>query len=183
MYDSEIIITDGYQDEVYLEGYKILQEQSFRSVIDLGTGRAFKLMKYFRDVNTLGLDLPPTVDWLTSQEGYPDRDWSYIPLIDQGPLEYELLICADVIEHVVDPDLLCDFIRRCEPKFAVISTPDRDLLKYRGRDNGPPYNECHVREWSFEEFGLYMEDNFPGKIVKHWYPNKAQVCQGVVVKF
>lgn len=185
-YDPEIIITDDYQNEVYLEAKKIVLENGFKSVLDVGTGRAFKLMKYFKDLNTLGLDLPPTVEWLTSPEGYPDRKWMSIPLDEGAPQGYDLVICADVIEHVVDPDILCEFINRTHAKFAVISTPDRALLSYRGAgptwnsDDGPPFNSCHVREWTFREFGLYMQDHF--NVILHWYPNEGQKTQGVIVK-
>lgn len=176
-YDPEIIITDDYQNEVYKDALELANKLE-SSILDIGTGRAFKLLKYFSNRNTLGLDLPPTVEWL--KENYPDRKWATIPFDEEAPIGYDIIICADVIEHVQDPDALCNFIKRCNPRFAIISTPDRDLLKYRGCDDGPPYNTCHVREWSFSEFEKYMQQHFD--ILRHYYPNKAQVCQGVIVK-
>lgn len=177
-YDYERSIKDSYQNEVYLAGLTLSRKLDFTSVMDIGTGRAFKLMKYFKSFKTLGLDLPPTIEWLKSDEGYPDRDWQVLPLDGPAPQGYELIICSDVIEHVLDPDMLCNFIKRAAPKQIIISTPDRDLLKHRDRDDGPPYNTCHVREWTYEEFYRYMASHF--NVVKQWYPNKAQVCQGVI---
>ena len=40
----------------------------------------------------------------------------------------DLVIASDVVEHLVDPDEMLQFISRIGPKFVVISTPDRDLL-------------------------------------------------------
>jgi hypothetical protein len=148
-------------------------------VLDIGTGRAFKLMKYFRDRETLGLDLPPTVEWLQSPDGYPDRKWAFCGLNSKAPIGYSLVICADVIEHVRNPNMLCGFIKRCKPVVAVISTPDRDLLKHEVCQTGPPFNGCHVREWNFAEFGMYMRDHF--NVLMHWHPNIGQACQAVIV--
>ena len=177
-YDREHCITDNYQDEVYKTGLDLLRMSNLQSVLDLGTGRAYKLLKYFHHVRTLGIDLPPTVQWLKSREGYPTRSWAAWPL--PAPKDYELLICADVIEHVVDPDQICEFIKEVNPKFAIISTPDRDLLRHRECDDGPPFNGCHVREWSFQEFRAYMSDHF--HVLAHWYPNHGQACQAVTVE-
>lgn len=183
MYDPEYCITDNYQNEVYTKGLDLVNQYGLTSVFDVGTGRAFKLLKYFSHLKTLGLDLPPTIS-----EGdkalkivYPDRDWTDIPIEGPAPKGYDLVICSDVIEHVTDPDILCNFIKDAAPRFAVISTPDRDLLKYRGCDDGPPFNECHVREWAWDEFRQYMDSHF--NVLEHFYSNRGQLTQCVVVRF
>src|SRR3954469_920157 len=91
-YDPEIIITDDYQDEVYLAGHKLMEDNGLTSILDLGCGRAFKLIKYFSESKTLGLDLSLTVEWLQSEEGYPDKDWKYIPLDSSAPKGYDIVI-------------------------------------------------------------------------------------------
>ena len=86
---------------------------------------------------------------------------------------------SDVIEHVLDPDSLLDFIESCKPKFIVFSTPDRDLIC--GHDHfGPPSNACHVREWNFLEFKQYISNRF--EIIEHKITNVEQSTQMVIVK-
>ena len=89
--------------------------------------------------------------------------WETVPLhlSMQG---YDLVICADVIEHLVDPDELLGFIERCQPKVIVLSTPDRNKMRPDTR-GGPPSNFCHVREWAWDEFFYYIGDHF--KILEH----------------
>jgi hypothetical protein len=110
----------------------------------------------------------------------------------QTPQGYDLLICADVIEHVKNPDALLDFIKRAKPKTVVISTPDRDVLVelfykwYLETDpawtgfNGPPFNQCHLREWSFVEFENYISLHL--EIETHFHCPREMACQCIVAR-
>lgn len=170
-YFDDTPLKDEWQKEVYARAREIADERGFRSVLDVGTGSGFKLLKYFSDFETLGMDLPPTVKWL--KRTYPQRNWTdkFEPLTG-----FELLICADVIEHIPDPDQVLDLIERCQPQVAIISTPDRSLLK-RGHD-GPPGNKAHVREWAFDEFNQYISKRF--QVLDHFISNQFQCTQVVV---
>lgn len=171
--------TDTCQDEVYAAGKKLVDQHALTSVIDVGTGGGFKLLKYFCDLQTLGLDVEPNVSWLKTN--YPEREWESVPLSGERP-GFDLLICADVIEHLVEPDELLGFIERSKPKFAIISTPNRDNLQ-EWSWAGPPRNTCHVREWSSAEFAEYIGQRF--EIIAHWYPDASRrdfSTQYVVVK-
>jgi hypothetical protein len=177
LYSNEETVEDKYQNEVYLRALELLHQQEFSSVLDVGTGRGFKLVKYFSEYRTLGLDLPPTVNILRSF--YPLHQWDSLPLDGPAPQGYELLICSDVIEHVLNPDDLLTFIERAKPKLIVISTPDRDLFEEKFHA-GPPSNWCHVREWSFAEFEAYLAAKF--EILEHFHSNQAQKTQCVVAR-
>jgi hypothetical protein len=65
---------------------------------------------------------------------------------------YDLIICADVLEHLIDPDPAIRLIRRCAHAgtLVLLSTPDRRRRRGRGcmRSDKPE----HVREWSRDEF-------------------------------
>ena len=63
-----------------------------------------------------------------------------------------MLVCADVIEHLVDPTGLLLALRALleHAPVALLSTPERVLV--RGADDqGPPANVAHVREWALDE--------------------------------
>lgn len=164
-------LKDEWQNEVYLKARAIADDRGFRTVLDIGTGSAYKLVKYFAEFETLGMDLPRTVKWL--RRTYPTRQWTdrFEPYTG-----FDLVICADVIEHIPDPDQVLDLIEKCRPKVAVISTPDRSLLK-RGL-SGPPGNKAHVREWDFEEFAMYIGRRF--RVVDHFISNRIQATQVIV---
>src|ERR1051326_8529161 len=96
---DDTALRDEWQDEVYAKAKELADQQDLKSVLDLGTGSGFKLLKYFGDRQTLGIDLPKTVRWLNRT--YPDRQWSdrFEPHFG-----FDLVVCADMIEHVPDPD-------------------------------------------------------------------------------
>jgi 2-polyprenyl-3-methyl-5-hydroxy-6-metoxy-1,4-benzoquinol methylase len=80
-------------------------------------------------------------------------DWQ--PLVGR---RFDLLVCADVIEHVEQPVFL---LRRLAELLAdggqlLISTPDRMRFDLP-TPLGPPNNPRHVREWTRDEFELLLE--------------------------
>ena len=163
---------DEWQKEVYTYARQIADTHNLTSVLDIGTGSGYKLMSNFKDFDTLGMDLEPTVKWL--KETYNDREWtdSFEPV-----LGYDLIIASDVIEHIPDPDILLDLIQKCAPKVIVFSTPDRSLSTLLHLD-GPPYNKSHVREWTMPEFRNYIESRF--NVLDHFISNKEQHTQVVL---
>ena len=172
-YFDDTPFKDEWQKEVYQFARQILNDNKFCSVLDIGTGSGFKLLKNFKDFNTLGIDVTKTVDWLNLT--YPDRLWSdqFLPI--NG---FDLIISSDVIEHIPDPDTLLDLIAQCNPKLIVLSTPDRSLFKL-GHD-GPPVNRSHVREWTMSEFNQYVSSRF--EVLNHFISNKEQATQVILAK-
>lgn len=162
---------DEYQKEVYELARSLFDQHGMRTVLDMGCGSGFKLMEYFKDKHTAGIEVEPTLSWLKAK--YPDRLWRPPSCV---ALPYDMVICADVIEHVEDPDSLLEQIKAVRPKMVIISTPDRTLLN--GPSMGPPKNMHHVREWSSKEFGDYISKHF--NIVQHIHTNREQGCQAVV---
>jgi 2-polyprenyl-3-methyl-5-hydroxy-6-metoxy-1,4-benzoquinol methylase len=165
--------TDGWQKEVYEFAKTVAIENNFSKIMDIGTGSGYKLLKNFSEFDTLGIDLPQTVEWLRST--YPERKWSdkFEPT-----LGYDLIIASDVIEHIPEPDTLLNLIESCNPKLVVFSTPERDLLPPEYR-NGPPKNRAHVREWTMEEFKNYIGSRF--KIHQHYISHIKHATQTMLV--
>lgn len=156
--------SDEYQNDVYLFAKKIKDRDKVKNVADVGCGSAYKLKKYFSDVNHVGYELDFTVKQLEAK--YPKDKW-IVSDFNSEPEKAEMVICADVIEHVTNPDELLDFISKMNPKHIIISTPDRNLLvnKLKRSAVGPPANKYHVREWTKQEFAKYIGSYF--KILQH----------------
>jgi SAM-dependent methyltransferase len=158
---------DQWQKEVYQKALTLVQEDD--RIADIGCGSGYKLMRYFREKHFIGYEIEPTLSKL--RERYPNRYWgkSGIPL-----LKFDIVICSDVIEHVLDPDELINYLKTANARDYVISTPDRDLV-YGGEHNGPPRNGSHIREWNYEEFGRYLRKHF--KTVEQSISNRSQFTQ------
>jgi 2-polyprenyl-3-methyl-5-hydroxy-6-metoxy-1,4-benzoquinol methylase len=162
-------LTDEWQKEVYEYAKKIAEENNFKTILDIGTGSGYKLIKHFDSYNTLGIDIPKTVLFL--KEKYPTKSWSdqFVPITG-----YDLIISSDVIEHLPDPDILLDLIIQCNPKLIVLSTPERNLLCNIDH-NGPPFNKAHVREWTMVEFYNYINSRLD--VLEHYISNHNQATQ------
>lgn len=152
--DGESGIT--FQPRVYAIAGALANAAVARTVVDLGCGRAGKLGELLTpDRSLVGVDFGPNIEWC--QANLPWGLWIEADL--EGPLKLaqqpDLIICADVIEHLRDPRHVLRWIRdqRC---VAAISTPERDLT-HGAAHNGPPPNPCHVREWNRAELRDLLE--------------------------
>jgi len=164
---------DEYQKEVYEYALKFSEEKQLKTVLDYGCGSAYKLLKYFKNYEFAGVDIEPTLSWL--RKNYPENKWLSPDELIKNKRNFEFIICADVIEHISDPNQLIDYLKKLDSKFMVISTPDRDLTDNKYSQIGPPLNLAHCREWSFEEFENYISKNF--RILDHRIINKEQRTQ------
>jgi len=166
---------DEWQDEVYKFAREVFVQQNLRTVADVGCGSAYKLLKYFGDREVIGLDVAETCAWLRKR--YPYSTWIELDFRNPRPLHAELIIAADVIEHLLNPDDLISYLLAVNPRYIVLSTPDRNLLR-AGTHNGPPRNPAHVREWSFVQFEAYIARHF--RVLEHFISNSAQGTQCVL---
>lgn len=146
---------DEYQDKVYKEAYEILRIQNYRSVLDIGCGSAYKLIKYFDGVSFVGVEIEPTLTFLKNK--YSNKEFSN--LVEVSSRKFDLVICSDVIEHIERPDLFLENISQLDFDTLVISTPAREFLSEKSQ-NGPPSNSHHFREWTTEEFREFLSSYF-----------------------
>jgi len=166
---------DKWQLEVYLRAYGLMKRNGWRTVADIGCGSAYKLIKYLGDFEAVGYELPVNVEKL--MERYPERDWRISDLTSKEDIKVDLIICSDVIEHLVDPDVLMTYLANQEYKLLILSTPERDICR-GANDFGPPQNSAHQREWNFDEFRQYVSQFF--EIDEHVITNNKQGTQMVI---
>jgi hypothetical protein len=140
-----------YQWEVYKHA-KALSE-GLTSALDVGCGSRGNTLQYLGHLAFRGLDVPRTVERLRRER--PSYRWD--PFDPDILHRAELVVCADVLEHLLDPDIVLEYIARVEPKLIVLSTPNRDAGL---NTNGPPHNPHHIREWAFSEFAEYVGQHF-----------------------
>lgn len=181
IHHNDISWTDESQNEVYEFSRKLLDDNNFNKIIDIGCGSGFKLIKYFDDKETIGIETEPCLTFLKSK--YPNKLWINSGEPEKSFINYkescDIIICADVIEHILNPDDLLNHIKQYNFKYLVISTPDRAILKTMKEYGlkawfGPPVNRSHVREWTFEEFNEYLKTHF--KNVTGYHCKKQKEC-------
>ncbi len=153
-----------YQEPVYRWAAQLVRRGGWEAVLDVGTGSGVKLEKYVLPVaaTTVGFDQGsgvalartrcPAIEWIDG-DLMLEADWQQ--LAGRG---FDLLVCADVIEHVEQPVFL---LRQLAALIAdggqlLISTPDRMRFDVP-TPVGPPTNPRHVREWTRDEFELLLE--------------------------
>lgn len=177
-YFDDMENTDNWQREVYEYAAEVMEKFCLNSVYDVGCGSGYKLVKFLGKYNTIGFDLEPTINSLMQK--YPDRQWNISNFQDRNIERADLVICADVIEHVPDPELLLDFLDRIAKDKIIISTPERNFLYRPGSRYryGPPTNPSHLREWTADELYRYVSRKFT--VIHHQITNAKQATQMIV---
>ena len=149
--------TDQFQNGVYETTSHLVRICGYKSVVDIGCGSAFKLMKYFSHIETLGIDVRDTIRKI--EDVYKRRHWAVSRPESFHKLTTDVVICSDVIEHVLKPDDFLRCISEITAEWFIFSTPNRDKLYGKGH-KGPPRNTCHHREWNEIEFERLLSDYF-----------------------
>jgi SAM-dependent methyltransferase len=146
-----------HQPDVYALAARLGGLYGATHVIDIGCGAAEKLLALGGRFKLIGLDIGLNLE--RTRARHPEHTWLEFdaerdppPALPPRLLARSVLVCADVIEHLVDPTGLLLALRALleHAPVALLSTPERVLV--RGADDqGPPANTAHVREWALDE--------------------------------
>ena len=171
---------DEWQLEVYLKAKDIMERNNYNNVLDVGCGSGYKLINYLGKFNTVGTELQVNLNFLGNK--YPKNKWILSDFTSIPDLSCDLLICSDVIEHLINPDELMDYLSAINFKILLLSTPERELVYEPGSKylKEPPRNLTHVREWNYNEFKNYVKKYF--KIIDHCISNRQQWTQLITCK-
>jgi len=149
-----------YQHPVYRLCRNLLRSRGARSFLDVGSGPGTKLAELIAPhcADLVMID-QPSIREVAAQcvpaARFVEADLDALDL-DLGR-SFDLIVCADVLEHLKHPDGCLRFIRAhlAAGGRAVLSTPERDLLRGRGCMQSP--HPEHVRKWNADEFRSFVE--------------------------
>lgn len=202
---SRLALSGAWQFPVYRLARDLIRRLALKSVLDVGSGPATKVRDLIAPVcsDITLVDRPSTravAERTAPSASFIAADLAEIDL-DLGR-RFDVVICADVLEHLLDPDPCLAFIRGhiAPGGLAVLSTPDRDHL--RGPDCMASPHPEHVREWSGSEFRAYLEsrgfaverqvwlparrtnplDRAAGRLLGRFHRRRWGSCQAAVVQ-
>ncbi|MCW2366816.1 SAM-dependent methyltransferase [Sphingobium sp. B7D2B] len=177
-----------YQPEVYEVADYFARQARRSTVIDLGCGNGEKL----RDVAAqrhIGVDFGGNLvacreaygawgEWIEADFSSPD---CLCLTALAGP--DTVIICSDVIEHLVDPAHLLALLAACYVRGAIIITSTPDRARTWGPDHmGPPPNPAHVREWTLPEYAACLtEAGLPVAYAGYTLDNTADMQLATII--
>lgn len=157
--DSSNIV---HQPDVYQFTAYLARRFGSKRIIDIGCGRAHKFVPLHPEFQLVGVDYGSNLDYC--RHHYDFGQWVEHDLEQPSPFRLKprlvrdaVIVCEDVIEHLVRPDGLIDSLKVLmnEAAVCILTTPDRNRI--RGPDDmGPPGNHHHVREWNLEELRMLL---------------------------
>jgi 2-polyprenyl-3-methyl-5-hydroxy-6-metoxy-1,4-benzoquinol methylase len=192
-YSSEVNMTldenreDEYWDTTRVLGSAFYQWDVYKyvasiaikdnTVVDIGCGAGYKLYNIVGKIanNIIGIDQDNPIKYC--KETYDKGAW-LVENFEKPKINIErkidIIINSDVIEHLIEPDSVLEYIKKLatESTIIVFSTPDRDRM--RGCSCMESKKPEHIREWNFNEFKAYV-NNSGFEIIEHFhqYPLKC----------
>lgn len=144
-----------YQWHVYHAARELADRHNLTSVGDFGCGVCTKLDHFLGHLHPHAFDQPTTERYI--REKHPRVRFAPIDLETPHAISqrFDLTICSDVLEHLLDPDPAMELLRTVTSRFCVLSTPERDLV--RGAEIAGATKPEHVREWNQAEFAAFVQ--------------------------
>jgi len=165
---KRLVLSHYAQWHAYNRAAELIREHGLKTVLDVGCGVGHKLMNMIAPLaDVTGVEQPTAA--AKAKALFPDGRFVSADLErpdETGLGTFDLLMCVDVIEHLLDPDVLLRFMRsHChDQSYMLISTIERDVR--RGKSNMKSTKAEHVREWNLDEFGRYLQSQ-GFKVVEH----------------
>ena len=166
-----------HQVPVYKVARSLADDEKALRIIDLGCRDGLKLKTFLTPYTSCVLGVDQDERSLLKAESFmPKATWLCGDLQKPLPfkiLETDLIICADVLEHLEHPELLLKQIPKNTT--CIFSTPDASTLGALVRENTE-----HKKNWTKNEFvELLTENNFV--IVETLLYDEISDYQGIIV--
>jgi SAM-dependent methyltransferase len=155
--EQRLKTAEVFQHAVYSEALNWAKKNKVNRILDVGSGPPVKLEELKTQFGSGELEI-----WLMDQPSLSElirKRWQHYKFIPADletvsvdlPIKFDLIICADVIEHLVDPLNLLKFLyaNLSTEGRIFLSTPERDLLRGEKCLNSP--HPMHIREWNSQE--------------------------------
>lgn len=155
---QEIKRAETFQVRVYKAAGQLAQIQRSESVLDIGCGYPVKLEKFIAPVvkDIVGVDLPVKINLIkdSSFGKWVKHDFNKKKL--KLKRKFDMIISADLVEHLSYPDILLESIKDHSHKETIIliSTPDAESTMKT--EDGRPANKQHKQEWKMSQFIKYL---------------------------
>lgn len=152
-----------HQPDVYPLAAILARRFDCTHIIDIGCGRAGKLVELHPEFQICGIDYGANIRYCRKHYRFGkwlrwDLNAAKLAKFNRALLKKSLIICSDVIEHLANPlhvlTTLEDWLR--DAPIAILTTPERELVR-GSSDLGPPANPSHVREWNLGELQRLLD--------------------------
>ena len=162
-YFVDNVVGTIHQPDVYPFAAHVARRLGCEAIIDIGCGRGQKLAQLHPEFHVIGIDFGDNIEYCAQH--YPFGTWIPCNLEENSQMVLPtdvvgkaIVVCADVIEHLVNPVPLLALLRglMAHAPYGILTTPERDLV--RGAEHfGPPPNLSHVREWNLDELRTLLQ--------------------------
>ncbi|WP_339742009.1 class I SAM-dependent methyltransferase [uncultured Rubinisphaera sp.] len=153
-------LASEYQYDVYVECAKWLLNHPSKSILEIGCGPAVKTAEFLVPFSKqiVLIDQPSIREIAT--KNVPESEFYSVNLESPdftSEIKFDLIMCADVIEHLHNPDPCLELIYEhlSDQGVVFLSTPERDVRYYPGCNSSQ--HPAHIREWNQPEFSTYIE--------------------------
>lgn len=162
-WDKKSVNLSGlYSYSAYKIASRIINENpSIKKVIDLGCGPGMKLSSLINPlgVNITGVDQPRPIALCRELHHFGHffvDDFEAGSPSQEIKGKYDLVMSVGVIEHLMDPDKILDYIRKIShaDTIVLLATCDRDIIQ--SKESIESSNIEHVWEWTIREFSSYL---------------------------
>nr|WP_297275971.1 class I SAM-dependent methyltransferase [uncultured Brachyspira sp.] len=147
---------------------KCIPKYEVNSILDIGCGegqKTYLLLKYFNNAKVLGIDFTEEGIKLANNIYFNVENLTFekenVFNIDKNKINYDIVSCFEVLEHVEDWPSLLKKISDISNKYVLVSVPTgkmRDYEKYVG----------HLRNFKRGEIEDFMNNN-GFKTIKTFY--------------
>tara|TARA_B110000467_G_scaffold38285_1_gene34919 strand:+ start:2357 stop:4681 length:2325 start_codon:yes stop_codon:yes gene_type:complete len=186
-------ITDDFVEEysiteqpyVYAFTRYLGQKTGVKYIIDIGCSHHEQLVKLYPEFQIIGIGCGENLEYCKKK--YSFGKWIEIDftkpielILSKEILKNSIILCTDVIEHLVNPTYLLNFIKENIKisSMGILTAIDRDVIK---KNQGPPLNINHVREWNFEEFEMLISKKFGNYDVGLTINNQFEKEKNIIV--